>query len=180
VPSYATAKAGEADALDVLAHVLGGGANSMLYRTLVIEKRIATSAGSWYQGTSLDLTRFGLYASPAPGVSLAKAEAALDEVIATVLETGFTSEDIERSKSRMIADYIYAQDNQATLARLYGAALTSGQTVEDVQARPARLRAVTVEAVREVALRFLDKRRSVTGYLVKDIKDVAAREEKRS
>jgi len=101
-------------------------------------------------------------------------------VIATLLEKGLTTEDIERSKSRLIADYVYAQDNQGTLARLYGAALTSGLTIEHVQQRPERLRAVTVEAVREAARRFLDKRRSVTGYLVKDIKDVAAREEKRS
>ena len=180
VPSYATAKGGEADALDVLAHVLGGGSNSLLYRALVIDKRVATGAGAWYQGTSLDPTRFGVYASPAPGVSLAKTEAALDDVIAEVIEKGVAAEDIERSKNRMIADYIYAQDNQASLARLYGAALTSGLTVENVQARPARLRAVTAEAVREAAGRFLDKRRSVTGYLVKDMKDVAAREEKRS
>jgi zinc protease len=180
VPSHASAKGGEADALDVLAHVLGGGSNSLLYRALVIEKRVATSAGAWYQGTSLDATRFGVYATPAPGISLAKTEAALDDVIAIIIENGITPESIERSKNRMVADYIYAQDNQATLARLYGAALTSGQTVEDVQARPERLRAVTVEAVREAARRFLDKRRSVTGYLVKDMKDVAAREEKRS
>jgi zinc protease len=58
--------------------------------------------------------------------------------------------------------------------------LTTGQTVADVQARPDRLRAVTVEAVRDIARRFLDKRRSVTGYLVRDLKDVAAaRVEKR-
>jgi zinc protease len=180
VPSYAQAKAGEADALDVLAHVLGGGSNSVLYRALVIEQKIATSAGAWYQGTSLDTTRFGLYLIPAPGVSLAKAEAALDEVIATLLEKGIGTEEVERSKSRMVADHIYAQDNQATLARLYGAALTTGSTVEDVQARPDRLRAVTVDAVREAARQFLDTRRSVTGYLVKDIKDMASREEKRS
>ena len=30
----------------------------------------------------------------------------------------------------MIADYVYAQDNQSTLARMYGAALTTGSTVE--------------------------------------------------
>ena len=46
----------------------------------------------------------------------------------------------------MIADYVYAQDNQSTLARMYGAALTTGSTVEDVQARPERLRAVTRRA----------------------------------
>jgi zinc protease len=75
----------------------------------------------------------------------------------------------------MIADYVYAQDNQSTLARMYGAALTTGSTVEAVQARPERLRAVTAEQVRDAARRYLDKRRSVTGYLIRD-----AREEKKS
>jgi zinc protease len=77
----------------------------------------------------------------------------------------------------MIADYIYAQDNQSTLARMYGAALTTGQTVADIQARPAKLKAVTAEQVRDAARRFLEKRHSVTGYLVRD---TAAREEKKS
>ncbi len=70
MPSYTTAKGGEDDALDLLAHILGGGANSRLYRALVMEQRVATNAGAWYQGTSLDATRFGLYATPASGVAL--------------------------------------------------------------------------------------------------------------
>ena len=39
-----TAKPGEAEALDVLAHILGGGTTSRLYRTLVVEKRDSRSA----------------------------------------------------------------------------------------------------------------------------------------
>ena len=77
----------------------------------------------------------------------------------------------------MIADYIYAQDNQSTLARQYGAALTTGSSVEAVLARPERLRAVTAEQVRDAARRYLDKRHSVTGYLVRER---APREEKKS
>src|SRR5271154_1727416 len=41
VPSETSAKPGEGEALDVLAHVLGSGANSRLYRTLVVDKNIA-------------------------------------------------------------------------------------------------------------------------------------------
>ncbi len=177
VPSYATAETGQAEALDVLAHVLGDTSTGRLYRTLVVEKGLATSAGGWYQGTSLDPSRFGLYASPRPEVTLPQLEEALDAVLADVIEKGFAADDIERAKGRMIASYIYAQDNQSTLARLFGAALTSGQTVEDVRARPARLRAVTPEAVRAAAARYLDLRRSVTGYL---LKPGNGREEKRS
>jgi zinc protease len=176
VPSYTTSKEGEADALDVLAQILGGGSNSRLNRALVMEQRIATSTGAWYQGTALDDSRFGVTSTPAAGVTLEKVEGAIDAVIADFLDKGPTAEELERSKSRMIADYIYAQDNQATLARMYGAALTTGSTVEDVLARPERLRAVTAEQVRDVARRYLDKRHSVTGYLVREV----PREEKKS
>jgi len=177
VPSFTTARGDDGYALDVLAHILGGGSNSWLNRALVMEQRVATSVGGWYQGSSLDDSRFGLYGTPASGVSLDKLEAAIDTVIANFIEKGPSPEEIERSKSRMIADYVYAQDNQSTLARMYGAALTTGQTVADIQARPAKLKAVTAEQVRDAARRFLDKRHSVTGHL---IRDNAAREEKKS
>ena len=54
VPSSTTAAAGESPALDVLAQLMGGGANSYLYRALVIDNPLAISAGAGYQGTSLD------------------------------------------------------------------------------------------------------------------------------
>lgn len=177
VPSYTSAKPGESEALDVLADVLGNSSTGRLYRALVVEKGLATSAGGWYQGTSLDASRFGVYASPRPDVSLAKLEEAMNGVIADVADKGIAAEDIERAKSRLVANYIYAQDSQSTLARLYGAALATGLTVDDVRNRPARLRAVTPEAVRSAAARYLDIRRSVTGYLVKP---VGAHTEKRS
>ena len=178
VPSHTTAKDKEDDALEMLSYVLGGGANSRLYRALVIEKRLATTAGSWYQGTSLDATRFGIYGTPAAGVPLEKLEAAIDAEVETLLDGGPNEEELERAKSRLIADFVYAQDNQSQLARQYGAALTTGSTVQAVLERPERLRAVTAGEVRDVARRYLDKRRSVTGYLVKDA--APPREEKKS
>jgi zinc protease len=75
----------------------------------------------------------------------------------------------------MIAEAVYAQDSQGTLARWYGASLTTGGTIEQVQGWPDRLRAVTAEQVRDAARHWLDKRRSVTGYLVKDAQTVEKR-----
>jgi zinc protease len=168
VPSYATAAPGEAEALDVLASILGSGASSRLYQTLVVERHLATSAGAWYQGSSLDRSRFGLHAAPQPGITLQQVEEALDAVLADVAEKGVTVDELSRAKARMIADVVYDQDNQATLARWYGIALTTGSTVEMVQNWPDKVREVTAESVRAVARRYLDKRRSVTGYLIKD------------
>jgi zinc protease len=167
-PCYRTAKPGEAEALDVLANILGSGSTSRLYRILVAEQGVATGAGAYYSGTSLDSTRFAVNASPAPNVSLPQLQAALDAVLTGVIEKGVTEEELTRAKTRMVADAVYAQDNQASLARWYGAALTTGSTVEQVLAWPDRIRAVSADAVREAAKTWLQKQRSVTGYLVKE------------
>ncbi len=53
------------------------------------------------------------------------------------------------------------------MARWYGAALMTGATVEDVKLWPSRIRAVTAADVQDAARKWLDKKRSVTGYLIK-------------
>ncbi len=168
VPSSTTARPGESEALDVLGHILGRGSNSRLYQTLVINKGIAVNAGASYDGTALDTTRMSVYGTPKPGTTLPQLEEAIDAVLADVIENGVTAEELERAKGRMIADAVYANDNQRMMAQWYGASLATGATVEEVRAWPDRIKLVTADAVRDAARRWLDKRRSVTGYLVKD------------
>jgi zinc protease len=177
-PSATTGAPGESAALEVLSQLMGGGSNSYLYKALVIDKPLAVSAGASYQGTSLDDTHFLISVSPKPGVEFAAVEQVIDGVIADVGRNAVRAEDLERVKTQLIAEAIYAQDNQATLARWYGAALTTGLSVEDIRSWPDRIRAVTSEQVRAVAQEWLDKKRSVTGYLIKDT--APKREEKRS
>ncbi|HLL27919.1 MAG TPA: pitrilysin family protein, partial [Xanthobacteraceae bacterium] len=167
VPSYRTAKPGEAEALDVLAHVIGAGTLSRLYRTLVVDKALAVSAGAWYGGTAFDATRFGLSATPRPGVSLEELEAAADAVVEEIAANGVTNQELARAKTRLVADTIFSWDDQFTLARIYGSALANGLSVETVQGWPDRIRAVTAQAVQDAARNFLDARRAVTGYLIK-------------
>jgi zinc protease len=175
VPSYTTAKPGESEAIEILAHILGRGSNSRLYDKLVVDQGIAVNAGAGYSGSALDDTRLYLSGTPKPGTSLAQLEDAIDAVIAEVAQNGVTADEVARAKTRLIADAVYAQDSQGTLARWYGAALTTGGTIEQVQGWPDRLKAVTVEQVRDAARHWLDKRRSVTGYLVKDAQTVEKR-----
>jgi zinc protease len=86
--------------------------------------------------------------------------------------------DLERVKTQLVAEAIYAQDNQTVLARWYGGGLTTGLSIEDIRSWPDRIRAVTADQVRAAAQKWLDKKRSVTGYLIKD--GAPKREEKRS
>ena len=167
VPSYTSGRAGEAESIDLLTHILGRGANSRLYQKLVVDTGIAVSAGASYYGTALDATRLGVYATPKPGTSLTQVEDAIDAVLAELIEKGVTQEELERSRNRLIADAVYAQDSQSSLARWYGASLTTGLTIEQIRTWPDRLRTVTVDDVKNAAKQALDKRRSVTGYLVR-------------
>jgi zinc protease len=176
VPSRTTAKPGESEALEVLAHILGSGANSRLYRRLVVEQGLAINAGAYYSGTALDYGKFGVYAAPTPGKSLPQVEAALDAVLTGVTERGITADELEMAKNRLIADAVYAEDNQAALARWYGAALATGETVDMVRDWPEAIRAVTADAVLNAARTWLNSRASVTGYLVNSLPSAADKE----
>jgi zinc protease len=168
VPSFHTAEPGQSEALEVLAHILGGGSNSRLYRALVVDKKIAVSAGTWYESFAFDMSRFSIFGAPQDGVTLPQLESATDAVIADVMIKGVTPEELARAKTRLIADAVYAQDDQASMARWYGGALMTGSTVKDVQNWPNRIRAVTVAQVQNAARQWLQKERSVTGFLIKE------------
>lgn len=167
VPS-ATAGGHDSDALDVLAEALGGGSDALLYRALVVDHPLAVSASASYQGAAVDATQFMVAATPKPGVSFEQLEQGIDAVLAEVAQNGISAEMLERAKTQLIAESVYAQDSQATMARWYGAALTVGLTIDDVVDWPRRVRAVTATQVRDAARTWLEKKRSVTGYLVKD------------
>ena len=190
-PSAVTASPSESAALEVLAQIMGSGSNSYLYRELVLNKKIAISAGAWYQGTAIDATQFALSATPKPGIEFAQLEQGFDSVIADLSQNPVRAEDLDRVKTQLIAESVYARDSQTTLARWYGGAVTVGLSVDDIVAWPDRIRAVTSEQVRDAAQKWLDSRKAVTGYLIKEVaKDIIKdapkepvamkREEKRS
>ena len=156
----------EAAALVYLADILGGsGATSYLGNRLQFETQKAVYTSAFYSGISLDDTTFGFVVVPTEGRSLEEAEADLDESIAAFLEEGIDQEQFYRIKRQIRASEIFAKDSTRSLAQRYGAALTSGLTVDDVQAWPAILQSVTPEDVMAAARSVLDTRRSVTGYL---------------
>jgi len=155
-----------AAALMLLAQILGGSnVTAVLSRQLQVEEGRSLFAGAFYNDTSYDPDSFTLINMPVPGVSLAEAEADLDRVIATFLETGIDPAQFDRVKFQLAAAQIYAQDDVQGLAREYGVALTSGLSVADVQAWPDIIAATTIEDVMTAARRVLVDTPSVTGYL---------------
>jgi zinc protease len=164
-PSYVTGNA-QAYALALFADILGGGSTSVLYRELVQKQGVAVSASASFDGLALDDSVLTVSVTPAPGVSIAKAEAALDALLAKTLKEGVAPADLMRAKNRSRAGAIIQRDSRESLAQTYGWWRAIGRTTAEVHAWPDRIAKVPKEAVDDAARTFLTPERSVTGLLL--------------
>lgn len=159
----------EAAALRLLAEVLGGSQQTSVFaEKLNFGPAKAIYSAAWYSGQSLDDTTFGMAIVPGPGMSLEDAEAAMDQAVAEFLEEGVDPEALARIKRQIRSSEIYALDDISTLANRYGAGLTSGLTIEDVDAWPRILEAVTEDDIIAAARKVFDRKNAVTGFIMPD------------
>jgi zinc protease len=132
----------------------------------VVEQQLATGAGTGYSPQAFDMSVFGAYVSPNPGVDMDKLEAALVEQLNKVVTEGVTPEEVETAKIRMGRDAIFARDSLQAPAMSFGTALATGRTIEDVEEWPERIASVTVEQVNAAAKAVLGQTNPVTGLLL--------------
>ncbi|MDX1484649.1 MAG: pitrilysin family protein [Alphaproteobacteria bacterium] len=169
-PSRGQGKHREADALEVLDIILGTGATSRLYRALVIEKKLALSIGSVYDADLLGPTAFSFYGRPRRGVTVAQLEAAVEAEIAKLLKHGVSDAEVAAAKKRLLAGAVFARDSLRRGSGAIGTALTSGQTIADVENWPDKIKAVTAAQILAAAREVFREERSVTGLLLPEKK----------
>ena len=114
---------------------------------MLFRSRLALSAGADYGALSLGLTSFGLSVHPASGHSIDEIERAVSEEMKKVLDGDVSAEEVQRAQNRLLAAAIYAQDSLGSGPRRYAAALSTGNSVADVEAWPQRIAAVQVSDV---------------------------------
>jgi zinc protease len=165
-PSYNTDEPGEAEALDLLGEILGGGIRSRIYQSLVVKNPIAASAGGYYDGGPLDTGSFSVYGTPRDGTTLTALEKAIDNEVRKIVDEGVTSDELEKAKNRFLKSVIFSRDSQSTMAQIYGASLTTGGTIEEIEEWPDRIRAVKPETVKAVAEKYLKANNTVTAYML--------------
>lgn len=164
-PSYATANGLEAESIDLLMRIVGGGETSRLAQALVSESKVASITGATYFGDTRDDGRIAVFAITGADNDLGKLEAALDKVLADVAKNGVTADELQHAKLAVETSTVFESDNQKQLAERYGEALSLGLTVDDVKDVPSRIASVTVADVNKVAGKYLTLRRSVTGLM---------------
>ncbi|MGE0667337.1 MAG: M16 family metallopeptidase [Sphingomonadales bacterium] len=164
-PSYQYGDSKHATALEVLDEIVGGGTTSRLYQTLVVQKKLAVEAGSSYGASGLGPSTFGVSVRP-QNDDPAPIPAAVEAVLADVAANGVTAEELARAKKSLKAAAVYARDSGEGLANIFGAALVTGRTVEDVLSWPDRIEAVTNADIIAAARAVFVPEHSVTGVLL--------------
>ncbi|MDP4795893.1 MAG: insulinase family protein [Rhodospirillales bacterium] len=165
-PSYHYGDTRQAYALQVLAEIIGGGPSSRLHKKLVVDDAIALSAGAFYDAEDIGPSVFGFYAAPKPGVEMAKLEAAVMHEVDGVLQTGVTDQEVAGAIDRMRNAAVLAKDDFGTAAQAFGAALTSGGTIDQVENWLQEIEKVTPASVAAAAKSVLQGTHSVTAELL--------------
>ena len=165
-PSYRAGATQHVYALQILAEILAGSADSRLHKALVLDKKLALSVGAGYSPSALGLAEFGVYATPKPGVAIADIEAAVEAELHRLLEHGVEAEEVAQAARRMQASAIYSQDSLSGPANIVGTALAIARTLDEVAAWPDKLGAVTPAEVAAAARAVLVERNSATGILL--------------
>lgn len=164
-PSYNYGETKHAYALQVLEEILGGGPSARLHKSLVLDQGIAHSAGAYYGANDIGPSTFGFYGSPKEGVTFDALEKAIDAEIARLLQDGVTDKEVTDVIERVKNKLVFARDDFGTAARVFGQALATGSSVEDVEAWGDRMAAVTADDVMAAARLVLDGTFSVTAEL---------------
>ena len=158
-------------ALQVLAEILDGGPSTRLYRHLVVEKKQAINVSFSYNATALDYGTIWLAATPADNVTPETIGAALLNEVQAVLDQGVTETEVSEAVRRLQDEAIFARDSLSGPAMIFGAALSTGSSVADIESWPADIAKITAADVQAAAKTYLDAaepwiRKPVTGYLL--------------
>ncbi|MCY4541403.1 MAG: pitrilysin family protein [Rhodobacteraceae bacterium] len=153
----------------ILANLLGdSGITSALGKKLQLERSVAAFTGASYRGNITRPVELVVFILPTPEHTLQEAETALDEALLEFIEEGVDEAQLQRVKAQLKYNQIYELDDTMTSALKFGRGLVQGLTVEQILAWPEALQQVESEDVLEAAQLLLDRRRSVTGWLLKE------------
>jgi zinc protease len=126
---------------------------------------VALSAGASYNGDPRDYGSFTFDVSPRDPAELEKAEKAVDAEIAKLLKDGVTAQELADAKNRLLMEAAKSRDSLNGPALLVAEALAGGETMDDIQAWPDRIEAVTAADVMKAAKAVLVPENSITSTL---------------
>jgi zinc protease len=154
------------EALQLASQIGTGTQSNPLYRALVIDQPLATSAGFYFHSATLGPTSLTVYVTPRPGVDNESLTGAIDAALAALKTDGFAPAAVERAKSAMLASAIYARDSLQGPAQVMGAARMLGDSIEAIETWPERIGMIEPAAVTAAFVALIDADAYVEGWLL--------------
>jgi predicted Zn-dependent peptidase len=90
---------------DLIASILSNGKNSRMYKKLIYEDQVASSANA-YQSSSEIASNFVMQVDVKPNQSAEEVESAMEAILAAFIENGPTQEELLRAKSSYFSGFI--------------------------------------------------------------------------
>lgn len=158
-------------ALEVLEELMAGSATSRLYKSIVVEQKLASSISMSYQGASLLDGLVMFHASPLDGVSMEQISTAVDRELTKLIDEGITAIELQETKEKLIDSAIYARDSIAGPAMIIGGGLSSGLTLDQIEYWTRDINKVTDRKIIELVTEILNPKTSennpyITGHLL--------------
>jgi zinc protease len=149
-------------ALDLLSTILAGGKLSRLHRRLVIERHLATSVSS-HNDTRVDTGAFWLFVECARGIDPEALELALWKEIAALSDVLVQSKELDRAKRMLASSEAHENETVTDIAEQLGEFAVDADWRLALEA-PAKIAAVTAQAIRNCARTYLSEGRRVVGW----------------
>jgi zinc protease len=164
IPAFHKMLDGEFEALIIFEHIFGSNSTNPLYKDLIIEKKLALDLGVSGVDYTIDDTYINLSAALSPDQSLRTLQQKLTPTLKEFIEKTLSEEDIAQAKKEITNAQIFIKDSRTSIRSLFDA-LAYGVSVEHIVASDERLKTVSLQHVKDVYKKYLDKKPDVILHL---------------
>ncbi len=154
-PSYRE-NAEESLAMQILEEIMGGGPTSRLYRSLVVDKKLATNVSLSYSSAAWDNSTLSISAISTSKDNLDATAMAVDAELRALIKDGIRDEELSDAVTRLQADAIYALDSVSGPAMILGYNLVTGSSLNDIEFWPYKIKQISTEQINAVAAKYLN------------------------
>lgn len=149
-------------AFDILSDLLSNGRSSRFTQRLVKERKLFTSVDAYIAG-SIEPGLFHIAGKPAPGVTLAEAEAAVWEELEALKEEPIIEQELEKVKNKFESEQIFSNINYLNVATNLAYFELLGKA-ENLNNEVNNYRSVTAAQLKEVAQKAFIRENCSTIY----------------
>lgn len=151
---------------DAISDYLGQGRTSLLYKSLVKEKKLATSVSAFssFPGNKYNC-QFGIFVVPAKGVTAEVCEAEVQAQIDRLLSEPITEDDLEKIKARAKASFINQLSSRPGMAGQLVSYQNQFGDWRELFHSLDRINAVTVDDMQRVAKELFSRENRTVAYI---------------